>query len=87
MATHVKEGLYYDHYPTYMFFPFAIKVLGVFTNNSIIFFIDVRTWHGHERPLEAFIYQGCILFIDKECQWSANHLHIKVGCYCKGGFF
>jgi hypothetical protein len=28
MATQVKEGLYHGHYPTYMFFPFAIKVFG-----------------------------------------------------------
>jgi hypothetical protein len=28
MVTQVKEGLYYDHYLTYMFFPFVIKVFG-----------------------------------------------------------
>jgi hypothetical protein len=43
--------------------------LGVFTNNSIVFFIDVLTWHGHQRPLEAFIYQCCVFSINKECQW------------------
>jgi len=59
VTVQVKEGFYCDHYPTNMFLPLAIKVLGVFTSSWTTFFNDVLTWHGQQKVTKALIYRCC----------------------------
>jgi hypothetical protein len=33
------------------------------------FFIDVRTWREEWKALESFLFQFCVHFIGKGCQW------------------
>jgi hypothetical protein len=64
----VKEGIYYNYYPSYMFLPLAVEDLGCLHQQSNNFSIDVITWHGQQRALKALLYWFYIPFIDKECQ-------------------
>jgi hypothetical protein len=46
VTTHAKDNLYHDWFSVDMFFPLSIKVLGVYINMRMGFFINVPTWHG-----------------------------------------
>jgi hypothetical protein len=41
------------------------RFLNVFTNSSTTFFINVLTWHGWQKTLEAFFYWWCSFYRQK----------------------
>ncbi len=69
VATQGKEGLYCNHYPPNMFLLLAIKAFGCFHQQFDKFSINMLTWHGQKKALEAFLYQFCVPFINRERLW------------------
>jgi hypothetical protein len=65
------------------FFLLPYKILGVFISRRKASFINLLTWHGQQKALEAFFYtQSVDGIIESTC-----HFHLEMGCYCREGFF
>ncbi len=70
MLVQVKEGLYYDCYPTYVFLSLAIEVFGCLHQLVNNFLHQCANMEWTAKGIESlFFYQFCVHFIDKECKW------------------
>lgn len=73
-----------------MFSMFCIPLWGWFhpsSNSDIwmfisisgwLFFINVPTWHDHQKVLKVFLFQLYIHFIDRECQWLFREFRLSL---------
>ncbi len=57
LTTQMKDGLHQSWFSTNMFLPFVVKVLGCLHQSRCMnFFINVPTWHGEQRAVEALLF-------------------------------
>jgi hypothetical protein len=67
VATQVKDGLYHDWFLMIMFIPFVIEVFRCLHQSRWTnFCINMPTWRGEQRALEALFFQFCAHFIGKK---------------------
>jgi hypothetical protein len=93
MVAQMKEGFSCNYYPTKEFLFFAIEVFGCLHQLSKNFLHQcvnmawIANSKGHSRP--SLINVLFILWTKNVGGFAKNtgHLHLKLGYYCKGGFF